>query len=57
MDVSKANSDLPEGLVGPSSICTIKVNGFTCDALMDLGPNVTIIFEGWYEKHLSHVPI
>lgn len=57
MEVPKTDSDLPEGLVGPSTICTIKVNDLTCDALMDSGSNVTILFEGWYEKHLSHVPI
>ena len=57
MEVPKTDSDLPEGLVGPSSDCTIKVNDLTCDALMDSGSNVTIIFGGWYDKHLSHVPI
>lgn len=57
MEVPNKDSNLPEGLVGPSSICNMKVNGLTCDALMDSGANVTIIFEGWYEKHLSHIPI
>ena len=45
MEVSKIDSDLPEGLVGPSAICTIKINDLTCDALMDSGSNVTIILE------------
>lgn len=57
MEVSNTNPELPEGLVGPSSICKIKVNDLTCDALIDSGSNVTIIFESWYEKYLSHVAI
>ena len=57
VEVPKTDSDLPEGLVGPSSVCTIKVNDLTCDALMDSGSNVTIIFGGWYDKYLSHVPL
>lgn len=37
MEVSKTNSDLPEGLVGPPSICKIKVNDLSYDALIDSG--------------------
>ncbi|KAJ8348558.1 hypothetical protein SKAU_G00271470 [Synaphobranchus kaupii] len=48
---------IPEGLVGPPSIVPLKVNGHSCEALFDSGSQVTIIFESWYETHLSDVPI
>lgn len=56
--VSKANCSLkksaadlsdkaciPDGLVGPSSLVLLKVNGQPCTALLDSGSQVTIIFE------------
>lgn len=57
MEVPETEAKLPKGLVGPPSITTIKVNEISCDALMDSGSTVTIIFEEWYSEHLSHVPI
>lgn len=48
---------LPEGLVGPTSFISLKVNQHECDALLDSGSQVTIIFEAWYKQHLSDVPI
>ncbi|XP_056457197.1 uncharacterized protein LOC130391037 [Gadus chalcogrammus] len=56
VEVPENNTDLPEGLVGPSFIHTIKVNAVVCDALIDSGSNVTIIFESWYNNHLLDVP-
>ena len=50
-------TDLPEGLIGPPSMEPIKVNGQLCDALLDSGSRVSIIFESWYKEHLSDVPI
>lgn len=50
-------SGLPNGLVGPSSLVSIKINGQLCNALLDSGSQVTIIFEDWYNKHLNNVPI
>ncbi|KAL2081551.1 hypothetical protein ACEWY4_023404 [Coilia grayii] len=47
----------PEGLIGPPSTVQVKVNGHPCMAILDSGSQVTIIFEEWYEKHLSGVPI
>lgn len=52
-----SDTDLPQGLVGPSSVVPIKVNNLPCIALMDSGSNLTIIFEYWYKKYLSHVPL
>ncbi|XP_048021418.1 paraneoplastic antigen Ma1 homolog [Megalobrama amblycephala] len=50
-------SSLPEGLVGPALTITMKINGQPCEALLDSGSQVTIVFESWYSKHLSSVPI
>lgn len=53
----KATAGFPEGLIGPPSTVQVKVNGHPCTAILDSGSQVTIIFEKWYEKHLSNVPI
>lgn len=47
----------PKGLIGPTSVVKVKVNGKPCSALLDSGSQVTIIFETWYQKHLTDVPI
>lgn len=57
VEVPENDTDIPEGLVGPSFIHTIKVNDVSCEALIDSGSNVTIIFDNWYNEHLSDVPI
>ena len=55
--VDVQTSHLPEGLVGPPSTTCVKVEGKNCTALLDSGSQVTIIFDSWYAKHLSHVPL
>lgn len=57
VEVPENDTDIPEGLVGPPFIHTIKVNDVSCDALINSGSNVTIIFESWYNEHLADVPI
>ncbi|XP_068451557.1 uncharacterized protein [Clinocottus analis] len=57
VEVPDKDPRLPEGLVGPSMTHPIKVNELSCQALMDSGSNVTIIFESWYNEHLLDVPI
>ncbi|XP_029968702.1 uncharacterized protein LOC115403829 [Salarias fasciatus] len=52
-----AASGIPEGLIGPPSLVKLKVNGHPCNALMDSGSQVTIIFESWYKEHLSDLPV
>ncbi|KAL1259510.1 hypothetical protein QQF64_010087 [Cirrhinus molitorella] len=51
----QAKDDNPNSLIGPPS--TVQVNGNPCTAILDSGSQVTIIFEKFYEKHLSDVPI
>lgn len=55
--ITQAAVSLPEGLVGPPSIVSLKVDGQPCTALFDSGSQVTIIFESWYQKHLPDVPL
>uniref|UniRef100_A0A3P9IMX9 ribonuclease H n=1 Tax=Oryzias latipes TaxID=8090 RepID=A0A3P9IMX9_ORYLA len=55
--VSVHSNSLPEGLVGPQSTTRVKVNGTPCVALLDSGSQVTVVFDSWYAKHLSHVPL
>lgn len=49
--------EVPSGLIGPSPIVQIRINGEPCNALLDSGSQVTIIFEEWHQKHLADVPI
>lgn len=43
---------LPEGLVGPSQMATVKFEGQPCRVLLDGGSRVTIIFESWYSQFI-----
>ena len=54
-----AQSNLPSGLVGPASTICIKINGHSCNALLDSGSQVTIIFDMAKEilTQCSHSPI
>ena len=52
-----AQSNLPSGLVGPASTLCIKINGHSCNALLDSGSQVTIIFDKWQQRYLPNVPI
>ncbi|KAK0145272.1 hypothetical protein N1851_015815 [Merluccius polli] len=52
-----AQSNLPSGLLGPASTICIKINGHSCNALLDSGSQVTIIFDKWQKRYLPNVPI
>ena len=56
--VHASQSDgLLRGLVGPSMMVNVTIEGQPCKALLDSGSRVTIIFESWYSRHISNVPI
>ena len=48
---------IPAGLVGEPSIGRTIIEGHPCSVLMDSGSTVTLVFESWYSKYLSHLPI
>lgn len=56
-EVTTLERGIPPGLIGPCSIIPVKINGQHCDALLDSGSQITIIFKPWYEHYLSDVPI
>lgn len=43
--------------MGPSPLASVTLEGQPCQALLDSGSLVTIVFENWYQQHLSHVPL
>ncbi|KAL1280955.1 hypothetical protein QQF64_015555 [Cirrhinus molitorella] len=43
-------SQLPRGLVGPASTISVELNGCPCQALLDSGSQVTIVFDHWVQK-------
>ncbi|KAL0198818.1 hypothetical protein M9458_007358, partial [Cirrhinus mrigala] len=55
-DVCESRS-LPKGLVGPASTVDVKLNGHVCQALLDTGSQVTIVFDSWFSRNLPDVPI
>ncbi|KAL6459408.1 hypothetical protein MHYP_G00328800 [Metynnis hypsauchen] len=55
--INGQNGRLPRGLVGPLSTALVKVEGIKCIALIDSGSQVTIIFDSWYNRHLTHLPL
>lgn len=54
---SVGEKPIPEGLIGPSTTVQLLINGQPCSALLDSRSQVTIIFEKWYRKYLSEVPV
>lgn len=48
---------LLKGLIGPSMTADVILEGQPCRALIDSGSRVTIIFESWYSRYLSHEPL
>lgn len=54
---TSSQGGLPEGLVGPSMMTDVTIEGQPCKALLDSGSRVTIIFESWYSRFIPNVPI
>lgn len=48
---------MPEGLVGPSSIVSVQIEGIYAKALLDSGSQVTLLYRSFYDKYLKHLPL
>lgn len=48
---------LPAGLVGPSSVLPIQIEGVYAKALLDSGSQVTLLYRSFYNKYLKHLPL
>lgn len=48
---------MPEGLVGPSSVVSVQVEGIYAKALLDSGSQVTLLYRSFYDKYLKHLPL
>ncbi|XP_063780792.1 uncharacterized protein LOC134928708 [Pseudophryne corroboree] len=51
------SDNIPGSLMGPAPLVKALVNGHECTVLIDSGSQVSIIFESWYQSHLTDVPI
>lgn len=47
---------LPKGLVEPTSMVKVKICGQSCEALLDSGSQVTLVFDSWYSQNLPDIP-
>lgn len=45
------------GLIGPTSVVPLRVNGYACEALLNIGSQVTIFFSDWYRRFLPNLTI
>uniref|UniRef100_A0A3B3QDK9 Gypsy retrotransposon integrase-like protein 1 n=1 Tax=Paramormyrops kingsleyae TaxID=1676925 RepID=A0A3B3QDK9_9TELE len=48
---------LPKGLIGPSSVVSVQIEGIYAKALLDSGSQVTLLYRSFYDKYLKHVPL
>lgn len=51
------NRGYPRGLIGPQAIVPVRIEGRLCEALLDSGSQVTILYESYYREHLQHLPL
>uniref|UniRef100_A0A8C4XVS7 Peptidase A2 domain-containing protein n=1 Tax=Gopherus evgoodei TaxID=1825980 RepID=A0A8C4XVS7_9SAUR len=51
------NRGYPDGLIGPQAIVPVSIEGRLCEALLDSGSQVTILYESYYREHLQHLPL
>lgn len=54
---SAINAGLPPGLVGPTSVVPVQVEGIYTRALLDSGSQVTILYRSFYDTYLKHLAI
>jgi len=48
---------VPEGLVGPSSVVSVQIEGIYSKAIIDSGSQVTLLYRSFYDKYLTHLPL
>uniref|UniRef100_A0A674CT74 Gypsy retrotransposon integrase-like protein 1 n=1 Tax=Salmo trutta TaxID=8032 RepID=A0A674CT74_SALTR len=48
---------LPTGLVGPSSVVPVQIEGIYAKALLDSGSQITLLYRSFYDKYLTHLPL
>lgn len=48
---------LPEGLVGPSSVVSVQIEGIYSKAILDSGSQVTLLYRSFYDRYLTHLPL
>lgn len=48
---------LPQGLIGPSSVVSVQIEGIYAKALLDSGSQVTLLYRSFYDKYLKHLPL
>lgn len=52
-----SHTDVTSRLVGPSVEVEICIEDVPCRCLIDTGSQVTTVLDGFYMKHLSHIPL
>lgn len=55
--VQEGPKQLPEGLVGPSCVVPVQIEGIYAKALLDSGSQVTILYRSFYTRYLKHLPL
>lgn len=53
----KVDNTLPEGLVDPSSVVSVQIEGIYTKAILDSGSQVTLLYRSFYNRYLSHLPL
>lgn len=51
------NDTIPEGLVGPSSVVSVQIEGIYSKAILDSGSQVTLLYRSFYDRYLTHLPL
>lgn len=53
----KVDDTIPEGLVGPSSVVSVQIEGIYSKAVLDSGSQVTLLYRSFYDRYLTHLPL
>lgn len=53
----EAKDMLLTGLVGPSTVVPVQIEGIYAKALLDSGSHITLLYRLFYHKFLTHLPL